>query len=110
MELINLNQSIEDSKRELHGIKNELRELGKRKAQSEHDYKLAKRKKHLELKSQKYTGTDINNIIDGEPGVAELRLERDLAVELVKATHDIVMIELGIMNASQSQLKYQTEA
>lgn len=56
-----------------------LKDNGIRLAEAERDYKITLRTEALRLKDNKMPVTLINQIIYGEPKVAELRFKRDIA-------------------------------
>lgn len=57
----------------------ELKTLGLKKAQAEQSYRVARAKKILILKAEKYPATLIQDLARGDENVAELRLQRDVA-------------------------------
>lgn len=56
-----------------------LKTLGLNKAQTEKTYRIKKAQEILKLKADKYPVTLIMELVKGDEGVAQLRLERDIA-------------------------------
>ena len=70
---------------------------GKAYAQAEHDYRVAMRKKILEERSKGTPVTIISDLCRGDPEVAKLRLERDIALtDYESAQEDINGFKLQI--------------
>ena len=64
---------------QLDGMVDGMREAGRRKAQAEHDYRVALAKRMWELRSQGTPVTVLGDLSRGDEAVALLRLRRDAA-------------------------------
>lgn len=63
---------------------------GKAYAQAEHDYRVAMRQKILEERSNGTPVTIISDICRGDPEVAKLRLERDIALTVYESAQEAI--------------------
>jgi hypothetical protein len=63
---------------------------GKAYAQAEHDYRILMRKKILEERSKGTPVTIISDICRGDPEVAKLRLERDIALTVYESAQEAI--------------------
>lgn len=63
---------------------------GKAYAQAEHDFRVALRKKILEERSKGTPVTIINDVCRGDPEVAKLRLERDIALTVYESAQEAI--------------------
>lgn len=63
---------------------------GKAYAQAEHDYRVAMRQKILEERSNGTPVTIISDICRGDPQVAKLRLERDIALTVYESAQEAI--------------------
>lgn len=63
---------------------------GKAYAQAEHDYRIAMRKKILEERSNGTPVTIISDLCRGDPEVAKLRLERDIALTVYESAQEAI--------------------
>ena len=63
---------------------------GKAYAQAEHDYRVAMRKKILEERAQGTPVTIISDVCRGDPDVAKLRLERDIALTIYESAQEAI--------------------
>ena len=63
---------------------------GKAYAQAEHDYRVAMRKKILEERSKGTPVTIISDLCRGDPEVAKLRLERDIALTVYESAQEAI--------------------
>ena len=109
MELTNLSISLNDSIRETKAIGYKLEELAKEWALAEKDYQKAKTAQVMELKEKGLPVTLIAEIVRGMPHIADLKYQRDLSAEVLKANHKLLSVLGDSMSASQSLLKYQSE-
>lgn len=57
----------------------ELKSLGVKKAEAKRNYSIAKAKKIMMLKLEKYPVTLIQDLVKGDEEIAKLRFERDIA-------------------------------
>jgi hypothetical protein len=63
---------------------------GKAYAQAEHDYRVAMRKKILEERAKGTPVTIISDLCRGDPEVARLRLERDIALTVYESAKEAI--------------------
>ena len=63
---------------------------GKAYAQAEHDYRVAMRKKILDERSKGTPVTIISDLCRGDPEVAKLRLERDIALTVYESAQEAI--------------------
>ena len=63
---------------------------GKAYAQAEHDYRVAMRKKVLEEREKGTPVTIISDLCRGDPDVAKLRLERDIALTVYESAQEAI--------------------
>lgn len=63
---------------------------GKAYAQAEHDYRVAMRQKILAERSNGTPVTIISDICRGDPEVAKLRLERDIALTVYESAQEAI--------------------
>lgn len=63
---------------------------GRAYAQAEHDYRILMRKKILEERSKGTPVTIISDICRGDPEVAKLRLERDIALTVYESAQEAI--------------------
>ena len=63
---------------------------GRAYAQAEHDYRVAMRKKILEERSKGTPVTIISDLCRGDPEVAKLRLERDIALTVYESAQEAI--------------------
>ena len=63
---------------------------GKAYAQAEHDYRVAMRKKILEERAKGTPVTIISDLCRGDPEVAKLRLERDIALTVYESAQEAI--------------------
>lgn len=68
----------------------QLRIRGKAYAQAEHDYRVAMRQKILEERSRGTPVTIISDLCRGDPEVAKLRLERDIALTVYESAQEAI--------------------
>ena len=63
---------------------------GRAYAQAEHDYRVAMRKKILDERSKGTPVTIISDLCRGDPEVAKLRLERDIALTVYESAQEAI--------------------
>ena len=63
---------------------------GKAYAQAEHDYRVAMRKKILDERAKGTPVTIISDLCRGDPEVAKLRLERDIALTVYESAQEAI--------------------
>lgn len=63
---------------------------GKAYAQAEHDYRVAMRKKILDERAKGTPVTIISDLCRGDPDVAKLRLERDIALTVYESAQEAI--------------------
>lgn len=63
---------------------------GKAYAQAEHDYRVAMRKKVLEERAKGTPVTIISDLCRGDPDVARLRLDRDIALTVYESAKEAI--------------------
>lgn len=101
MDLVN---QIMSKMNELSSSIKVLREHGEKLAQAEHDYKVALSQEVLRLKDEKQPATLINLIIHGQPGVATLRLKRDIAQVMYDANMEHINVTKLQIKILESQV------
>lgn len=63
---------------------------GKAYAQAEHDYRVAMRQKVLDERAKGMPVTIISDLCRGDPDVAKLRLERDIALTVYESAQEAI--------------------
>ena len=63
---------------------------GRAYAQAEHDYRVSMRKKILDERSKGTPVTIISDLCRGDPEVAKLRLERDIALTIYESAKEAI--------------------
>ena len=82
-----------------------IRQLGIRGrayAQAEHDYRVAMRKKILEERANGTPVTIISDLCRGDPDVAKLRIERDIALTVYESAKEAIQtykLQIRILDA-----------
>lgn len=102
-------EELEKATAQLDGLLKMLRTLGTTKAETERDYKMAISKKVLEMKDQKIPSTIINLTIYGQPEIARLRFERDVAEVNYNACQEAINInklKVKILSAQMEREYY----
>lgn len=80
----------------------ELRERGKKKAETEYEYRKALSKCLLELRAEGNPVTHLADIARGEPNIAKLKMERDIAESLYESCIEginVYKIQVRILEA-----------
>lgn len=75
---------------------------GRNYAQAEHDYKVALSKRILEHRAEGMPVTIISDVCRGEPEIARLRLERDIAEVVYKSALEAInsyKLQIRILDA-----------
>lgn len=70
----------------------ELKQRGKVYSQTEHDYRVLLSKRLTELRAEGQAVTHLADIAKGEPEVAKLRLQRDIAESLYKSCQEAINV------------------
>lgn len=68
----------------------QLEELGRKKAEADRDYQVAKNKRVLAMKAEGRTATEINLLIKGDKDVSVKLFARDCAESLYDATKELI--------------------
>lgn len=68
----------------------EAKERGKALAKNEHDYRVAKAKYILQQRTAGTPVTIISDLANGEPAIARLRMERDIAQALYDSSKEAI--------------------
>ena len=84
MEVVQIMRGIEETVKKLALKSNEYPELLAKVAEAEKDYKIQRAKRTLELKSQGVQATLIPMQVEGDPVVAELKFNHDVADAIAK--------------------------
>ncbi len=86
-------------------LNGEIIKLGNNKAEAEHNYRLAKAKKIIELRHDKTPVTLIGDLAKGDPDIAKLKLELDKFEVLYKnkmqniaSLRDVISVYQSILN------------
>lgn len=90
-----------------------LRTKGTELAQTERDYKVALKKKVVEMRANKVSMSEINLTIYGIEEIAELRYKRDIAQAVYEANKEsinVIKLQIKIiseqLNKEYGQIKY----
>lgn len=103
MELIDLSKEIMETAKRLQRASSKIFELGKDKAQTERDYRVALMHEMLILKSEGMSIGMINDVARGR--VSELLFKRDLAEIMYKSGQESMHALQSTLSALQSLLK-----
>ena len=71
----------------------EMKPRGQKKAQAEHDYRVALSKRLTVLRAEGYPVTHLADIAKGEEEIAKLRMERDIAVSLYESVQESINVQ-----------------
>lgn len=82
-------------------------EYGAKYAQAEHDYKVEVSKEVMKLKDKQTPSTLINLIIYGQPSVARIRLERDLAEVMYESSKEKINALKLYIRVIENQLQME---
>lgn len=82
----------------------ELKPRGAKKAQAEHDYRLALSKRLTVLRAEGNPVTHLADIAKGEPEIAKLRMERDIADSLYESAQESINVQKLKIRILESQL------
>lgn len=82
----------------------ELKPRGQKKAQAEHDYRLALSKRLTILRAEGQPVTHLKDIAAGEPEIAKLRMERDIAESLYESAQESINVQKLKIRILESQL------
>lgn len=77
----------------LEKIQREIKPRAQEKANAEHDYRVALSKRLTELRAAGHPVTHLADIARGEPGIAALRLKRDLAYGLYDSALEAINVQ-----------------
>lgn len=83
----------------------ELKDRGKRYALSEHDYRVALSSRLTNLRAEGQAVTHLSDIAKGEPEIARLRMERDIAESLYKSCNEAINVYKVKIKVLESQLQ-----
>lgn len=75
---------------------------GRAYAQAEHDYRVAMRKKILEERAGGMPVTIISDLCRGDPEIAKLRMERDIALTVYESAKEAIQtfkLQIRILDA-----------
>lgn len=97
-------QEIMDEQRLLDRAVRELKPRGKKLAQAEHDYRVALSKRLLILRAEGNAVTHLADIAKGEPEIAELRLQRDIAESLYQSAQESINVQKLKIRILEGQL------
>lgn len=86
----NLIQEIGSKSALLDAAIKQLGIRGRAYAQAEHDYRVAMRKKVLEERANGTPVTIISDVCRGDPQIAKLRLERDIALTVYESAQEAI--------------------
>lgn len=82
----------------------ELKERGKVYAKAEHDYRVLLSKRLTSLRSEGQAVTHLLDIAKGEPEIARLRMERDIAESLYKTAQEAINVYKVKIRVLENQL------
>ena len=97
-------QAIEKELKLLDAAVKALKPRGQKKAQTEHDYRVALSKRLLELRAAGQPVTHLLEIAKGEPEIAGLRLERDIAESLYESAQEAINVQKLKIRVLENQL------
>ena len=97
-------QAIEEELKLLDAAVKALKPRGQKKAQAEHDYRVALSKRLLELRAAGQPVTHLLEIAKGEPEIAQLRLERDIAESLYESAQEAINVQKLKIRVLENQL------
>ena len=86
-------QAIEEELKLLDAAVKALKPRGQKKAQTEHDYRVALSKRLLELRAAGQPVTHLLEIAKGEPEIADKRLQRDIAESLYESAQEAINVQ-----------------
>lgn len=98
---------IDNAEIQLNQALSTLRPNGIAYAQAEREYRIAKAKKILELKSYGYPITLITDLAKGDEVISELAMKRDIAEATYKANKDALSVKM--MELSMLKAQYEKE-
>lgn len=82
----------------------ELKPRGQKKAQTEHDYRVALSKRLTALRAEGSPVTHLADIAKGEDEIAKLRLERDIAASLYDSALESINVQKLKIRVLEGQL------
>lgn len=82
----------------------ELKERGKMYARAEHDYRVELSKRLTTLRAEGQAVTHLADIAKGEPEIARLRMERDIAESLYKTAQEAINVYKVKIRVLENQL------
>lgn len=82
----------------------ELKPRGQKKAQTEHDYRVALSQRLTVLRAEGNPVTHLADIAKGEENIAKLRLERDIAESLYESAQESINVEKLKIRVLEGQL------
>ena len=97
-------QEIEQELKLLDAAVKALKPRGQKKSQTEHDYRVALSKRLLELRAAGQPVTHLLEIAKGEPEIAQLRLERDIAESLYESAQEAINVQKLKIRVLENQL------
>lgn len=97
-------QAIEEELKLLDAAVKALKPRGQKKAQTEHDYRVALSKRLLELRAAGQPVTHLLEIAKGEPEIAGKRLERDIAESLYESAQEAINVQKLKIRVLENQL------
>ena len=97
-------QEIEQELKLLDAAVKALKPRGQKKAQTEHDYRVALSKRLLELRAAGHPVTHLLEIAKGEEEIARLRLERDIAESLYESAQEAINVQKLKIRVLENQL------
>lgn len=108
MEPMRITEQIMETARRLQNASSEIFHLGKEKAQSEKEYRLALMREIMKLRADGMPATLINDVARGN--VADLLFARDAAEVKFKSAQESMAALKSTLSALQSVLRIQEEA
>jgi len=107
MELSSTTKMMYEATKRMSDSSKEVFRLAKRKAETERLYRAELAKTMMRMRAEKIPATLIGDLARGE--VAELKFERDLAMEMHRSALAAMEALKSEINALQSIAKYQSE-
>ena len=112
--MVDLHLELSNKLEDLDKCLKSLRIKGTELAQAERDYKVALKKKVVEMRAEKISLGEINLTIYGIDEIAELRYKRDIAETIYDANKEsinVIKLQIKIiseqLNKEYGQIKYE---
>lgn len=108
VETIEVTSAMMDTSKRLEDGVNVITKKAKDYAAAEREYRIALRGEIIKLRTEKMPVSLINDVARGAENVVDLKFNRDLAQQTLKASHDMLNALSNELSAMQSILRVQT--